>query len=128
MTLEKPPHGSPCNSCGKCCRAMICPLGQRVFGRKDGPCPAIEKQDDGRELCGLMVKPGNYAKMRLIAKHGADALSAAARLMNGAGTGCDAVDFGEERNADYDKQTAREAAGVSDAAVGRALKTWGLIR
>lgn len=103
VTIEKPPHGSPCNSCGLCCRMELCPIGARVFKRTQGPCPAIDEQPDGRSFCGLMTKPASYV-LPLVAKHGVKAIADSAKFMNGSGTGCDAINYGEKPNEEYQAQ------------------------
>ena len=75
MVARKPAYGSPCNRCGLCCYAVICPLGQELFGCKAGPCPALV-MDDGKASCGLtLMGPDEYRE--------------AAALLLGIGNGCD---------------------------------------
>lgn len=85
--LEKPPYGSPCNSCGLCCRMEICPLGEIVFPGALAPCPALEADGD-RQVCGLIAHPAAYAPLRS-SIFGSDALRDAARYAVAAGVGCD---------------------------------------
>jgi hypothetical protein len=134
VTIQKPPHGAPCNSCGLCCEMQICPLGVRVFapdmflaGHRgaDGPCPAIEPQEDGRKICGLMASPAKYAWKRAAAM-GTEALSKAAAHLLGAGTGCDAPGNDEPVNEAYRKQMFEEA-GRHPNVTKKALKTWGIM-
>lgn len=133
VTIEKPPHGAPCNSCGLCCEMAICPLGVRVFhpdkflaGAREfeGPCPALEPQDDGRKICGLMATPAKYA-WRRAAVMGADALSKAASHLLGAGTGCDAPIDGEPINHEYRRKMFEDAARHPNV-TKKALKIWGI--
>lgn len=59
----KPAEWSPCNGCGLCCIAEVCPLPES-FGlpfkdRSVGPCPVLEFED-GRYWCGLVRTPDRY--------------------------------------------------------------------
>lgn len=105
MTLEKPPHGAPCNGCGLCCEAVLCVLGRRVFGRTDGPCPALEPAD-GKRVCGLVTSPAKYAPAAA-RRQGVDALSRSAALLTGSGIGCDAQVEGEPANAAFRRKMRR---------------------
>lgn len=107
---KKPPHGQPCTRCGLCCVATICPLGQHVFGRKIGPCPALSYDDQG-SICGLIADPMKWFPIRAIAL-GVDHLKKAARHLIGSSTGCDARFNGEKpdqafyaRLIEHDRQT-----------------------
>lgn len=64
----KPAFGAPCNGCGLCCAVEACPLGIIRFGRRRGPCPAMEWRD-GRYACGMLARrpPGGWTA-RLIAR------------------------------------------------------------
>jgi hypothetical protein len=55
----KPSWGEPCNGCGICCAAEPCPLGQIVFLRRSGSCPALAWQGE-RYVCGLVTNPMHY--------------------------------------------------------------------
>lgn len=122
--IEKPPYGSPCNGCGLCCEAALCPLAQHLFGREHGPCPAIEKQPDGRKACGLVLHPLNYEKRRTLTLGGERMGKSAAHLI-GSGYGCDGIGYGEVpdpvarakvlSNANFDSRESR-----------RARKDWGI--
>jgi hypothetical protein len=125
-TIEKPPHGSPCNSCGGCCRAVLCPLGAHVFGQEAGPCPALMYQPEGQANCGLVVAPGRFDPVRTL-RFGQDALSAAARLLVGAGIGCDALAEGEKPNRRFYKAMDAFRAGKREY-VRLALYAWGMLR
>ena len=96
FNLPKPPHGAPCNNCGRCCKDQICPLGQRIFGKPWlRQCPAlIGPQDEGVYVCELVAHPDHY--IAAMPSEVAD-LSAAAGLLLGAGLGCDCLDFAHER-------------------------------
>jgi hypothetical protein len=52
--IRKPPtRGAPCNGCGECCRAEICPAGEAVYGPgKD--CPGL-LQVGKVHLCKLIL-------------------------------------------------------------------------
>ncbi len=95
---RKPPHGSPCTSCGLCCEATLCPLAQHVFGRGPlGPCPALEYDPQRNSSCGMVAHPGRH-KPILVALHGVEEMRAAALLIVGSGLGCDARVNGEPGN------------------------------
>lgn len=105
-TLEKkPPHGAPCNRCGLCCVASLCPLAARVFRGKaltpgihePGPCPALSFDHDGQSVCGLVADPARFA-LGIVLRAGVDAAVAAAKQLIGSGTGCDARMNGEPKN------------------------------
>lgn len=89
--LEKPPIGEPCNRCGLCCQIRVCSAGSYALGlverfgdRVDGPCPALCR--DGDKLnCGLVERPKDYIRSSL----SVTALRDAAKIMIGAGVGCD---------------------------------------
>jgi len=107
----KPAHGQPCNRCGLCCYATICDLGQSVFHRKAGPCPALEGSF-GNASCGLT-------------QHGPTKYRAAAGLLIGAGTGCDARFNGEPAHAAfYDALRRWDEEHASELRDAR--KLWGM--
>ncbi|MBV2235860.1 MAG: hypothetical protein KUL75_10005 [Sterolibacterium sp.] len=59
----KPPCGAPCNGCGVCCAAALCPVAQVVFFRQrpQPPCPALHWQvQQQRYVCGLLRQPRHY--------------------------------------------------------------------
>lgn len=57
----KPPPGAACNGCGVCCASAPCPLGLMRFGRRRGPCPALEWwTTEERYRCGLLARPARY--------------------------------------------------------------------
>ncbi len=132
MTLAKPPHGAPCNSCGLCCREQLCPLGAGVFhgnftSDPPGPCPALER-DGEREVCGLIAHPIAYALVATL-KHGAAAMSAAAASLVGVGVGCDAQLASEPENVEFKammrKRVESRHRRASD--INRALRMWGCL-
>ena len=96
MLDRKPAHGAPCNRCGLCCIATICPLGQAVFGRETGPCPALVRAVAPGEQygCGLVAAPDRY-RVGAAVVHGVEKMRKAAMTLIGASTGCDARFNGE---------------------------------
>lgn len=116
----KPPYGSACNRCGLCCQVELCPLGQHVFKREAGPCPALEWKPEGA-ACGLMLNPFKYAP-RATAQYGSAVMAAAARDLNGAGVGCDAHMPPEPDNPEY---SARLREGIDWKKSRAALRLWG---
>lgn len=120
---RKPPHGQPCNRCGLCCMATLCPLGHHVFHRQIGPCPALEHDADGLSACGLVAHPAKYSVLAAI-KYGSKVAGEAAALLIGAGVGCDARFNGETRSI-YSR--FREYDTRNKARLRRAKKLWGLI-
>lgn len=123
MSQRKPPHGSPCNNCGGCCFATLCPLGAHVFGTKLGPCPALVRSTTGW-TCGLTVQPERYS-MRRCVLNGIEEMRRAALLLIGAGTGCDARFNGESKNEEFYKKM-RIFDRVNKDAVAKARKLWGV--
>lgn len=122
---DKPPHGAPCNRCGLCCMATLCPLAQHVFRRSErGPCPALTRDADGLSVCGLIAEPMKHARV-VAMTHGVEATGAAAAVLNGAGTGCDARFEGEPINEQFYEQL-REHDRVNASKVRRARKLWGV--
>lgn len=57
----KPDCGQPCNGCGVCCAAAPCPLSRLLLRHRDGPCPALQWQDN-RYFCGLITAPAHYLR------------------------------------------------------------------
>ncbi|MEH6460458.1 hypothetical protein [Chitinimonas sp. JJ19] len=84
----KPAWGEPCNGCGVCCAAEPCPVGQRMFGVRQGACPALVWQAQaGRYGCGLLLQPGRYLPYLPTPLHGLARRWLARRIA--AGQGCD---------------------------------------
>lgn len=113
---RKPPHGQPCNRCGACCVAVLCPLAQAVFGFEPGPCPALEFDADQKSSCGLVAHPEQHAPLTT-ASYGRENASAAASHLIGAGNGCCARFNGEpedkpfnRRLDEYDRQVRAKTA------------------
>lgn len=132
-TPDKPPYGAACNHCGQCCEARLCPLGAIVFQRSDGPCPALGYVGEGigydgeaRSTCGLIVNPRAYAPV-LAALNGVDALSEGAKLLCGAGIGCDALADGEREPAATRDAIFAKAGATPRVYVRRAKISWGLL-
>jgi hypothetical protein len=92
-TLKKPLYGQPCNGCGVCCLLEQCPISEQLFGPR-ALCPALEKADGGRLVCGLMVSAPTYIEGP---PELAKLLGEAFGVMLGAGSGCDGVMGPEDR-------------------------------
>ena len=122
--IEKPPHGSPCNSCGQCCKRELCPLGEAIFRHFVGPCEALRYDAMGRSECGLICDPASYVPARAMSK-GAAALSRAAAVLVGAGRGCDWQTPGEAPNEGFRGTLATHVASTRKEA-RRAAITWGI--
>lgn len=126
MVERKPPHGSPCNRCGACCYATLCPLGKKVFGRELGPCPALIHAPGQVEAhCGLVAAPAKFYPLAVLRAGSSQAASDAAALLVGSGTGCDARINGEARNEQFYRDL-RLWDRRNAAAVREARKTWGV--
>lgn len=129
---KKPPHGAPCNRCGLCCIGTLCPLAAWVF-RGDlfperpyiGPCPALERDEDGFAVCGLVADPGKHALSHTIRAGGREKASAAAKILIGAGDGCDARFNGEPADPEFYIRMIK-IAKTQRKAVTAAKKTWGM--
>jgi hypothetical protein len=79
---EKPPWGEPCNGCGYCCAAELCPVGRAVHGEDHpAPCPSM-KFRDGRFWCEAVTVAESISP-----EHGAFI-----RFRLGIGVGCDSRD------------------------------------
>ncbi|WP_147019947.1 hypothetical protein [Methylorubrum extorquens] len=96
----KPAFGSPCNGCGYCCAQEPCAVAREFVGAgEDGPCPALERED-GRFVCGMIVRPIFYIGRAAGLDGAADAAPSAEDAAIGgqiaealgAGRGCDADD------------------------------------
>ena len=105
---EKAPYGTTCNQCGMCCRKTLCDLGQAVFQRTEGPCPALKWEgEDSR--CGLVVSPGEFVDPRAPGAGQPEQLSKGAKLLIAAGLACDARMPGEVQPASYRRLLKRLA-------------------
>lgn len=85
----KPAAGQPCNGCGVCCAAELCPMGRLLFLRARGPCPALHWEDVQRRYTCTLVTAADEripwlprALRKLAGRFFARAIAA--------GTGCDA--------------------------------------
>lgn len=126
MIERKPPHGSPCNRCGACCYATLCPLGKKVFRREIGPCPALLWHPGVTEAaCGLVNEPATYYPLAVLRAGGDEEARRDAALLVGSGTGCDARINGEPRNEAFYREL-RLWDRKNAAAVRAARKTWGV--
>lgn len=126
----KPPYGSLCNGCGECCRNELCPLGELLYRRVEGPCPALSGpvlMTDGSEAfsCGLVALPEMYAPVTAFAL-GRDRLSAAAKMLVGVGAGCDSQAPGEPDNPEYHAKLVAEGEKCTPG-VARALAVWAAV-
>ncbi len=119
----KPPHGAPCNSCGLCCMATLCPLAQSLFRFKYGRCPALERVPQGW-TCGVVKDPARWNLGRTLL-NGVGAMRAAALHLIGAGDGCDARFDGEPINAAFHRHCEELAKSQRDK-TGNARRLWGL--
>lgn len=121
--IPKAPYGSPCNGCGACCNAVLCPLGVHVFRRAEGPCPALER-DEGKPSyhCGLVARPHHYRP----SKADADTLSRAALILIGANWRCDARIDGEPQPPDFVADMRRRGQKLRGR-VTNAFITWGFL-
>lgn len=116
---KKPPYGAPCNGCGLCCKAVLCPLAERVFKRGDqGPCPALREDN----LCGMVVEPMKWRRSQTW-KHGEEKMRAAALLLVGSGWGCDARFNGEPDDQAF-RLKLRQMERESRAQTEKARKLW----
>jgi hypothetical protein len=122
---KKPPHGSPCTRCGLCCMATLCPLGVALFKREEGPCPALEKEPDGTYGCGLINHPARWGGLGCVISYGKKAMSDAAALLIGSGTGCDARFNGEPANKEFYAKLERLDRS-SRSATKAAKRLWGI--
>ncbi|SRR5579859_4207645 len=87
---DKPAVGAPCNGCGLCCAAELCPLGRVMFGKSRGPCPALVwRADDRRHVCGLATAP--KAHLTRLPGFIAPLFARLARRWISAGSGCDSA-------------------------------------
>ena len=123
MMDRKPPHGAPCNRCGLCCIASLCPAAAQVFKRPEhpGPCPALIIDSD-ISSCGLIVEPEKHTAV-IAAVHGKAPAADAARWLVGFGTGCDARFNGEAADqAFYAKLNQWDRDFNSE--VAKAKKVW----
>lgn len=127
MAGEKPAYGSPCNGCGGCCLAEVCPAGRAVLGTRTAPCPALERRQEGGTYgCGLILHPERYSPSRTFV-HGREKMAAAATEMIGVNGSCDCrtVEETPEVTAEITRRLDA-AARRKQPAVARARKLWGV--
>lgn len=120
----KPPHGASCTHCGLCCEATLCDLAQHVFGHEQGPCPALERDADGKSGCGLVNHPDRWLPVRAVVQ-GVRRMSEAALHLIGAGQGCDARFNGEPVNEAF-RWHMREFDRKTRARTREAKRLWGV--
>lgn len=125
MIERKPPHGSPCNRCGACCYATVCPLGQKVFRQAIRPCRALAVMTDGTSACGLVEAPAEFYPLAVLRAGSVEEAGRCAALLVGSGTGCDARIDGEPKNEQFYRDL-RVWDRRNRAAVCQARKTWGI--
>ena len=130
MDLKKPPIGEPCNACGLCCRIQVCAAGSFTLGlvktygeRVKGPCPALVTEPDGRQVCGMVLRPKDYAPS---GRGGAHDLREAIKLLIGAGAGCDEAGDPPEPDADAKLQALQQRYldRVGERKLEAAARTW----
>lgn len=52
---DKPAPGQPCNGCGFCCAAEVCPIGT-AMGVVEAPCALLRWDDAGSQFrCGAVL-------------------------------------------------------------------------
>lgn len=124
QVLMKPPHGAPCNRCGLCCTLTLCPLGSHVFHKEIGPCPALEKTEDGLTACGLVAHPEAHALVLTLQK-GKEALSDAAKWLTATGLGCDCRTNGEPPDKEFYRK-GDQWDWDNRKKVAKARKVWGI--
>jgi hypothetical protein len=100
-------------------------LGQSIFGEHmPAPCPALITQG-GVSSCGIADQPSAFVRHAGGAR-GARRLRIAAKLLIGAGLGCDAQDENEPFSPTFDADmTAHYRA--NHARLHRAAAVWGLM-
>lgn len=108
---KKPPHGAPCTRCGLCCMATLCKIGEAVFRRSTGPCPALLWNKDG-SVCGLVAVSEGEMKD-------------AAKLLILSGDGCDARFNGEPVNPAFHAKLSRLDEAYAPH-IKRAKILWGI--
>jgi hypothetical protein len=95
-------------------------MGQLLFERTSGSCPALRFTDQSAE-CGLMTDPAAFAPVRA-AIHGVKKMREAAKRIIGAGTGC---------HASYEREPLDETFPQRQRTLSRKqaleyLRVWGM--
>ena len=55
---KKPKEGEPCNGCGVCCAAILCPSARVRFLKQNGPCAFLQwNENQRRYACALISRP-----------------------------------------------------------------------
>ena len=88
LPVAKPPFRAPCNGCGVCCLAQLCPIAIDWLPGVTTPCPALETED-GRFWCGLIRHPSKHLGIRF---NGDSILSPMIAKGVGLGQGCSMED------------------------------------
>ena len=121
----KPKYGQECNRCGVCCIVSLCPLGEVMFDRRKGPCPALFLDDKTKESgCGLLAFPQLFFP-ELCERNGVKAMQRAARQLVGAGHGCDMPDPGERPDPSFRRRLIDRATRTANYTV-KAMALWGV--
>lgn len=102
----KPKFASPCNNCGACCIAQLCPAGQIAFPDAVAPCPGL-LIEGGKALCKLVLTEKAAGMEPLLA------------LNLGIGYGCQLHD---------DETTDAELVAFDDASQRRSAIDWTALR
>lgn len=119
---RKPPHGEPCTRCGLCCIMQLCDLGQRLFGKKQGPCPALHYDENDNSVCGVVFNPQLYKDMP---DWTIEIMRESAALLLNSGNGCDMRINGEPVNLTH--ETKCQAFERDNAwKLSFAREVWGL--
>ena len=124
---EKARYGTPCNSCGQCCQASLCPLASALLRMPlgaPGPCPMLEFDSRGESSCGVVRRPGAFAPVKTRI-HGAEAMRKAALYLIGAGFGCDGLTEDEPDDPVFRARMTAEAESTQEMRY-LSMRAWGL--
>lgn len=131
MSIEKPPHGSPCNQCGMCCKISLCQLASDLVAPRrrqgfevPGPCPFLEAGTDGRSACGLATHPATYFPVKAKAEGNARLVRATTELI-GSGLGCDSILGDEPENIGFN-EALLELQSEHRETIRGAQRVWGI--
>jgi hypothetical protein len=92
--IGKPKFGDKCNGCGVCCIIEPCLLANEALDCYEGPCAALEQQEDGSYACGLVKRPAWYMFNEDVPSEQTKDISEFFATALGIGKGCDASDEG----------------------------------